>query len=350
MLANGCATDEDNDTVPDGCDKCPNYDDRLDGDGDRVPDDCDNCPSVANVDQADADQDGPGDACDNCPHAPNGDQANLFGGAMGDVCEAASSVMYSVALGGDNHNGTAAFTPGSLLNGQAFPVNSIITWEIRGLVDGLHSHPGQSDDHARVIGLAAMVVNVELRENTADGNIVQLGAGSATARGWFSNVNDGQSGRPVAYAALCRVFDLDRNSDTSVASLPNTRPFGGPGLEIVQYPSLTGNPPGAVVTPGVLTELGAVYRRFQPDLQWVGVGIPEQLGLMCLAPNALPLFEGQINTSGLPAGVYVLRAVPVAGNVLLGEYYCAGGTSSPLARPADVLYGDTITFELVAPP
>ena len=56
-------------------------------DGDSVPDGCDLCPDLANVDQADGDEDTIGDACDNCPAARNPDQRDLDEDTIGDVCD-----------------------------------------------------------------------------------------------------------------------------------------------------------------------------------------------------------------------------------------------------------------------
>ncbi|GAG49144.1 unnamed protein product, partial [marine sediment metagenome] len=70
--ANSNQTDSDGDTIGDACDACPNDPDN-DIDGDGVCGDIDNCPNTPNSDQTDADADGIGDACDSCPNDPNND-------------------------------------------------------------------------------------------------------------------------------------------------------------------------------------------------------------------------------------------------------------------------------------
>jgi hypothetical protein len=104
--------DVDTDTIPDGCDNCPNQPNiaQLNGDTDSLGDACDNCALVDNEDQLNSDTDGLGDACDNCPtydnptqtdtdtddvgdgcdncnNDPNTDQANADGDMLGDVCD-----------------------------------------------------------------------------------------------------------------------------------------------------------------------------------------------------------------------------------------------------------------------
>ncbi|MEO0604377.1 MAG: Ig-like domain-containing protein, partial [Myxococcota bacterium] len=54
--------DADGDTVPDACDVCPGFDDRIDLDLDGVPQGCDICPGFD--DAIDSDGDGIPDGCD----------------------------------------------------------------------------------------------------------------------------------------------------------------------------------------------------------------------------------------------------------------------------------------------
>jgi hypothetical protein len=81
--------DPDLDTVPGGCDNCPNVanTNQSDVDGDGVGDVCDNCPNVANTNQSDVDGDGVGDVCDNCPTIYNPDQADSDHDGIGDACD-----------------------------------------------------------------------------------------------------------------------------------------------------------------------------------------------------------------------------------------------------------------------
>ena len=88
--------------VPDACDRCAGFDDKIDSDGDGWPDSCDNCPLHANPDQKDSERvnaggpDGVGDVCDNCVNIYNPRiwfntnetrQPDLDGDGVGDACD-----------------------------------------------------------------------------------------------------------------------------------------------------------------------------------------------------------------------------------------------------------------------
>ena len=60
--------DDDGDNVPNGCDVCPDFNDSFDMDGDGVPDQCDICEGFD--DNIDTDEDGTPDGCDICPSDP----------------------------------------------------------------------------------------------------------------------------------------------------------------------------------------------------------------------------------------------------------------------------------------
>ena len=113
-LAQTQVADEDEDTVPDASDNCPEIanSDQTDTDGDGAGDACDddddndnildgddNCPVNANSGQEDLDQDGLGNVCDddadddgfgegdNCPLTPQDDQLDTDNDGAGDACD-----------------------------------------------------------------------------------------------------------------------------------------------------------------------------------------------------------------------------------------------------------------------
>ena len=82
-------SDADLDGKGDDCDNCPNVDNfrQANSDNDNLGDACDNCPLVTNIDQADADNDGYGDACDNCPNFYSADNGDIDGDTKGNACD-----------------------------------------------------------------------------------------------------------------------------------------------------------------------------------------------------------------------------------------------------------------------
>jgi len=114
-LGDACDTDDDEDGVLDSDDNCslvanPGQEDTEDGDGigdvcddddfDGIVNAADNCKSVYNPSQEDMDNDGIGDACDddndndgvvdakdNCPLNANSNQADQDGDGVGNVCD-----------------------------------------------------------------------------------------------------------------------------------------------------------------------------------------------------------------------------------------------------------------------
>ncbi len=63
--------------------------DDSDDDNDTILDDDDNCPNEWNTSQMDSDNDGVGDSCDNCPNASNPQQLDSNSNGIGDACEIA---------------------------------------------------------------------------------------------------------------------------------------------------------------------------------------------------------------------------------------------------------------------
>jgi hypothetical protein len=135
--------------------------------------------------------------------------------------------------------------------------------------------------------------------------------------------------------------------DTLIAA--TGRPQGGPFLGGPGWPlDAQGKPPKNARTyptaePGKLIGMGAGY------YQWVreagsgnttpGIGLASGFG-------TLPLFEGQMDTSNLPVGTYILKVIPGEGvNVLRGDI-SLGVNQNAFATAADSTAGSEIRFIL----
>ncbi len=330
-----------------------------DADGDRVPDAYDICPSVPDSAQQDLDGDGVGDFCDNCPLTANAGQADADENGVGDACDTPGSKIAAVLeLGGDNEliceqrltpNTSFAgwpFTPGSRADGREFTVGETITWDIRVAVTGRHVGLAGKGDGKFPNGLAGFVFNLELHEDTAEGPLAEIGAGSPSSQGWFSTAIADQN------AAFTRVFNIDGNGsiDGTIFADPTG---GGPGITFGMRPSAFARPAEASTPQGVLNGMAAGFTRYAGGgAQRAGVGMSGPDGTTadgCPALGILPLFEGQINTSGLSAGTYVLTLDALGGTILHGDITCDSGTVYGYAVGASESTGDTISFELVAP-
>lgn len=214
------------------------------------------------------------------------------------------------------------------------------------LVTGVHNNPGEKCDHERPLGLAASTFDVELHADTPEGPLVQVRGGSATEQGWFSRIHDGRDAEPRKYAAQCRVFDLDGDGNAIGRVIDPITPQGGPGFDRVQYPSIAGDPPTSKTKPGIVYGVGALYLRFLPERQALGVGVHEEMPGSCRGLGQLPLFEGQLNTSGLAAGWYALKLRPHRSLVFLREACCLNGSPGPIVQWANHNVDDSIRFEL----
>lgn len=326
---------------------------KSDSDGDGRLNDCDNCPAIANVDQQDIDGDGVGDFCDNCPVTPNAGQDDTDADGVGDACAPARShIHYLIELGGNNHaelftpEFKPRFTPGSRAPGQQFTAGSIITWDVRVSVSGRHDKPDTPGHGLFTNGAEGLSFDLELRENSSTGPLVDIGAGSATSAGWFSSVEIDQN------AAFACSFDIGGNGHLG-GRLINTSSAGGPGLDYYEYPAAASRPAGTFIPRGMVGSQTAVYFEYSTYAQTAGVGISGPAGLTaggCPGLGILPVFEGQINTTGLSPGTYVLKLIPRGGNILPGNFNCPSGTPTKLAVKANELHGDEISFSLTAQP
>lgn len=273
----------------------------------------------------------------------------------------ASSVTFTLQLGGDNHAAlwksatpkpkAAMFTPGNEADGQILPLNGNTTWSVKVAVGGTQSS-GNGQGYP-IKGLANVVMNLELHHDTEAGPL-------ATGVIWNSTINDGTAGDTEAAAAFAASFNIALSGPGRVIdpALSSTGPAGGPFMGGPGWPK-TGNPPKApknartypTAEPGMLIGMGAGYYQWSPGSGSTsttpGVGIEGPIPNEPVQGRGIvPLFEGQMNTSNLPAGTYVLKVVPGAGiNVLRGDISMAV-VQNAFATAAEQTAGDTITFEL----
>ncbi|GMU22475.1 MAG: hypothetical protein AMXMBFR13_25610 [Phycisphaerae bacterium] len=263
-------------------------------------------------------------------------------------------VDHLLALGGDNHADQIifdppyypAFTPGSELDGQQFTEGDIITWDVRVLVSGIHVvGPGELGDGLPPNGAAGLSFDLELHAGTADGPLAEMGAGSASSEGWFSTVFSTRN------AAFCSSFDI--GAAGSMGGHVYDRPvYGGPGLRMPGYPSARGRPADALTPLGKLESMAIVGLLWGGETDYVpGVGVPlGGLGGCAGGLGVVPLFEGQINTTGMEPGTYVLKVVPRRANLYHGAFNGAGAVPFNQIIRANETRGDTITFELLSDP
>lgn len=272
---------------------------------------------------------------------------------------AASIVNYTVEVAPYNaayvaawKNGTNRmfFPAGNAADGQQFTVGTVLTWDVVVTLDpnGTHVQAGHPSNGFKPYGVANVVFNLEL--TTAADAAVTTGA-------FYSAINDGTAGDPVAAAAFA-------------ASLNATDPVGnpkGPGRlidQVVQTATLGGGPNMDIFTyptavPGKMQLLGegAGYIEWRRESATNSTRTVPGVGLVTL-PNGspglgvLPLFEGQIDTTNMLPGTYKLKVTPGSGvNVLRGDYTdFMTKDRDAFAVAANQQNGDVITFTLTAPP
>ncbi len=297
---------------------------------------------------------------------------------------AASTITYTLELGGDNHvadwdNGL--YTPYSRLpngdqDGEWYEAGDTLNWAVLVHVTGVHDDPSGLGDGLLPGGVANMVFDLELREDSASGPLVAIAAatldanGRPTSGGWYSSINDGacrglrcvlQGGpNPLLNAAYASTFNIDGNGALG-GRVWDTPAHGGPYVDFFHYPSADGRPADAVVDAGRLVGMGAGYRSFRPvgagGQNVAGVGLTANSG-QCVALGAYPIFEGQIRLShemmALGKYVLVLRA-GVGNNVLPGHDpfdnpICTLGPTGRFAMVPNSVVEDTIMFFLVTGP
>ncbi len=323
---------------------------QQDTDADGVGDACDQCPNSSDPQQSDIDGDGVGDFCDNCPTVSNANQQDSNSDEVGDACSPAKSrIQFILELGGENHSGGGGpiprFTPGSRDDGRSFSVGDKITWDAQVSVSGKHDNPGRPGDGAAPNGLAGVCFNLELHQGTAEGPLADFPAGSDDTRGWFSSAEAGQN------AAFARSFSIGGNEQLA-GRVFDPLSAGGPSLAFIMYPTASGRPTSALTRSGVLAGQTAAFDAYLTGTAFAGVGVSGPTGLTgggCSGLGILPLFEGQMNTTGLSPGTYVLVLVPRGGLILPGDFDCMIESPDRFAVPANEVIGDQISFNLTAP-
>lgn len=290
----------------------------------------------------------------------------------------ATTMSYTLELGGNNQAATwknpascsnadafPLFASGSTADGQVYQQGDVITWAakvaVSGDINGIAPH-----------GAANMVINLAL---TKDGQPVQIGAGSASTAGFYSTINNGDNSGtrgtncvptpyaadPLELAAFPVAWSVDGMLHGRVidGATDNGGPLGGASGNTQaywQYPSAAGYPAGSTAPLGSLLGMGAGYTNFKvsgcpsscgtsTSVEGIGLTTPASCGQ---ALGQGPAFEGQINTSGLASGTYVLTLTPGTGNNVLtlsddGFGGCLDPTAG-FAKKADATQGDTITF------
>jgi len=277
-----------------------------------------------------------------------------------------SVVTYTLQLGGDNHAadikaGTRVpYTPGNPDDGQTFDAG-VLDWAMVLQVTGNHSQPEHPSDGLLTQGVANFIFNLRLETDT--GALV-------TDVDYYSTIHDGGTGLTCdtcyggytlpdavpfcAGAAFAFSFDSVGWGPGRVFEAYYSGLYTGPFMEVAMLPTVdVGNTSGV----GQLLGIGAGYGRWSrgggnSTLTTKGVGQTVAEG----GWGIVPVVEGQIDTSALAPGTYVLKLEPGTGtNVLRGDVDLVSppGTGvlevQAFAVPANQAIGDQVIFEITAP-
>lgn len=278
---------------------------------------------------------------------------------------AASTVAYTLQLGGDPHRASykAGFSPaysGSSGSDVTSPITAgtPVSWAVVATVAGTHS--GGTFNGLEPAGIANTVFTLELKDSAT--STIQLGHVTYTdptvpsTAGWYSIINDGTArtgfpADPVQSAAYCEnAFGIGANN----GRLFDNAASGGPYMDFYHYPSCIGLPTNATNCAGKLIGMGAGYKTFNPTAHGGpntgGVGLT---GNFCPGLGVFPLFEGQISTVGFANGTYTLTVTGGTGTNILPDDsagdICEFGPTGAFAVAPNVLTGDTITFVIGNP-
>ena len=298
---------------------------------------------------------------------------------------AASQIGYTLELGGNNsaalwHAGSrpcfswSASASGAVKNcttansggaadGQYFNKGEPITWAVRLTAAGNHSQPGHDSDGNPIYGAANVVFDLALC--LADG---QTPAADAE---FYSSINNATTGTDpfgmpkITTAAAFTLYYKTRGGATPPARVVDTRLNGGARMGGPCSQNLGGAPcpardpityPTYDAENAKLIGMGAGYK------EWIRTGgdtVKTEPGVgMTTLPNALPglgqgpVAEGQIDTSNMALGTYILKVTPGNGNNVLWSKLPAHDPSASQDHAAfavavnDPGVADTITFIL----
>jgi hypothetical protein len=245
---------------------------------------------------------------------------------------ATSLMQYWVELGGDSHGGTGEqfFTPGSQVDGQVYRVGDVITWDVVLGVSGIHAQPGHPANGHAVYGAANIVYDLELKRSGTGGSFFPVPEAT-----FFSSA---QPGRPAAFAMS---YDVGGNGP---GRLQDPASMGGPYLDVHLYPRDRGD--------GRLAGMGAGYSAWDTSgfgKRTAGVGM-DTLPNGSPGLGVVPITEGQINTSLMQPGFYVLSVNPAGGNNVLRGDLDLTVDQYAFAVAANEVRGDTISFTLLPEP
>jgi hypothetical protein len=298
----------------------------------------------------------------------------------------ATSVVYTLEVGGDNHastltngpcdNNLPMFTSGNTANGTT--QTCIVTWAVRASLTGTYDDDANGGTpEVAPLGIANVVFNLELRDG-ADQVVATFGKGSDSSQGFFSTVNDAAGsncfGPKTEEAASFPVsFDVhgDWNGRLIDAYVTGGNNTGGPGLTYFQYPSALNFPPTSTCPGGTLCGAGAGYPSYTPngcpdDCDFPGPGGYAVPGLGYYLPgNPMPsciafatsqglgdvaIVEGELNMTGLTdGGTYKLVLTPGSGtNLIKSLVDCEAdpGSFAIAASSTGTVTGDDISFTL----
>jgi len=261
-----------------------------------------------------------------------------------------SQIAYRVQLGGSNNGGTGQFTPGQEADGLQFERGTPLTWSVVVEASGVHNQPGHPSHGFQIYGAANLVFDLELHVGTAEGPLADAD--------FYSTA------QPGAAAAFARSYKIiGSNWATAVDRLGNGGPYmGGPKASEVTPPTPKGPHTFPTAEPGKLIGMGCGYKDWLRATGGLNGSPTPGVGMTTLPGGfaglgVVPVAEGQIDTTNLPLGTYVLKvkktgnegAPGSAGNnVLRGDMDMRAGVDRPaFAVAANQVVGDTITFQLV---